>query len=372
MTRRRYRYSYSPPSKQERERVRPAHHAKQHSLRGWLAIPFVLLLAAGAVVLQQSLVGGGDEGSAASQSNCWTEVACSAERVSSPPESKTKGPDGAAQANTDATSSAEPEGEPQEPPVLSASAAAVIEEPCHAVVHSYNAHTRLSPASLTKIVTALVAAERVDLAQTIDVTVDGPALSASTNATIMGLQPGQSLGMVDLLYGMLLPSGNDAALQIAEYIAGNEAEFADLMNAKVKEYGLEDSHFANPHGLDEPGHYTSAYDIALLGSHLLDDPDLAAIVGTRSYQPYWDGPRVNNLNLLLGQYPGALGVKTGYTPQAGQTIVAAAERNGRRFIVAVLGSADNFADATALLDWAFASAPSVCKNIGETQVAASP
>jgi D-alanyl-D-alanine carboxypeptidase (penicillin-binding protein 5/6) len=330
------------------------------------------MLAAGAVVLQQSLVGGGDEGSAATHSNCWTEVACSAERIESPPEKKTNGTNSEEAANADAASTEEVAGEPEEPPLLSAAAVAVIEEPCRAIVHSYNAHARLSPASLTKIATALVAAERVDLAQTIDVTVDGGVLSASTNATIMGLQPGQSLGMVDLLYGMLLPSGNDAALQIAEYISGNEEEFADLMNAKVKQFGLEDTRFANPHGLDEPGHYTSAYDIAVLGSHLLDDPDLAAIVGTRSYQPYWDGPRVNNLNLLLGQYPGALGVKTGYTPQAGQTIVAAAERNGRRFIVSVLGSADNFADATALLDWAFSSAPSSCDGTGETQVAASP
>jgi D-alanyl-D-alanine carboxypeptidase len=237
-------------------------------------------------------------------------------------------------------------------------------------VHGDNARARLSPASLTKIVTALVATERVDLAQTVYVTVDGGALSASTNATIMGLQPGQSLGMVDLLYGMLLPSGNDAAIEIAEYIAGSVDEFSVLMNAKVEELGLEDTHFANPHGLDEPGHYTSAYDIAILGSQLLDDPDLAAIVGTRSYQPHWDGPPVRNLNLLLGQYPGALGVKTGYTEQAGQTLVAAAERAGRRFIVSVLGSTDVFVDGTALLDWAFASAPDVCGPPGGSQVSA--
>lgn len=362
MRKRRYSYSYSPSSNRERRPWTPA-----QSSRGWLLLSLVFALAVGAVIAQQSLAGGGDEGSAATRTNCWTEVACSADRVESQPADEATAETGTNDTAIDTNDAdAVANREPADPPVVSATAVAVIEEPCHAMVHSYNARARLSPASLTKIATALVATEHVNLAQTVSITVDGGALSASSNATIMGLQPGQRLGMVDLLYGMLLPSGNDAAIQIAEYVAGSVEEFSVLMNAKVEELGLEDTHFANPHGLDEPGHYTSAYDIAILGGHLLDDPDLAAIVGTRSYQPHWDGPPVRNLNHLLSQYPGALGVKTGYTEQAGQTIVAAAERDGRRFIVSVLGSADVFVDATTLLDWAFASAPDVCGPGGNT------
>ena len=101
----------------------------------------------------------------------------------------------------------------------------------------------------------------------------------------MGLSPGQQLSLTDLLYGLLLPSGNDAAIQIAEQVAGSVDGFVGMMNDKVDEMNLGNTHFANPHGLDEPGHYTSAYDIALLGRPPAEDPDLAFIVGTRSYQP---------------------------------------------------------------------------------------
>jgi len=369
MSRRRYAYSYSPSSKRERaQRTRPPGQPSRRP--SWLLLPLVVVLAVAAVLVHQWTAGDG-EGSAAARSNCWTQVACSADRVEPAAQDPTA-PDEAPDFVDDpaaADSLTDLEDEP--PPPISAAAAAVIEQPCGALVHSVNAHARLSPASLTKIATALVAVEQVNIAQTVYVTVDGGALSAATNATIMGLRPGQSLGMVDLLYGLLLPSGNDAAIEIAEQIAGSVEDFAVLMNAKVAELGLSDTQFANPHGLDEPGHFTSAYDIAVLGAELLRDPDLAAIVGTRSYQPNWDGPRVRNLNLLLGQYPGALGVKTGYTEQAGQTIVAAAERDGRRFIVSVLGSADIYVDATALLDWAFASAPSLCGPAGSDHVAAS-
>jgi D-alanyl-D-alanine carboxypeptidase (penicillin-binding protein 5/6) len=324
------------------------------------------------VAVKQGFGGRGDEdASAATQSNCWTQVACSAERVEKT-ETSAPAADSAIKNDRPESPAAEPsEGNEQALPALSAAAAAVIEEPCGALVHGYNVHTRLSPASLTKIMTAIVAAEKADIRQTVAVTVDGGALSEASDATVMGLSPGQHLSLTDLLYGLLLPSGNDAAIQIAEQVAGSVEDFVELMNDKVDELDLGNTHFANPHGLDEPSHYTSAYDIALLGGSLLEDPDLAFIVGSRSHQPAWDGPPVSNLNLLLGNYPGALGVKTGYTPQAGQTIVAAAQRDGRRFIVSVLGSADNFGDATALLDWAFSRADSSCEPPGGSQVAAT-
>jgi len=367
MTKRRYRYSYSPSPRRE-----GVHRVQPRQTRGWLLLALVLVLVAGAVAAQKALGSDGDGGAAVAHSNCWTQVACSAEEIQQAQESA-QPVDSQTDDEAPEVSAGEPDtSEDQAPPPISAAAAVVIEEPCGAVIHGFNTHARLSPASLTKIMTALVAAERSDIRQTVDVTVDGGALSEATDATVMGLSPGQQLSLTDLLYGLLLPSGNDAAIQIAEQVAGNVDDFVRLMNEKVDEMDLNDTHFANPHGLDEPGHYTSAYDIALLGRQLLNDPDLAFIVSTRSYQPDWSGPPFANLNLLLGNYPGALGVKTGYTPQAGHTIVAAAQRDGKRFIVSVLGSADNFKDATALLDWAFSKTDSSCDTPGGSQVAANP
>jgi D-alanyl-D-alanine carboxypeptidase len=236
----------------------------------------------------------------------------------------------------------------------------VLEEPCGAVLHELNAGMRLPPASLTKIATALVAIEQVDLVEMVTVEVSGGELSASTDATVMGIEPGQRLSILDLLYGMLLPSGNDAAIAIAQHVSGSQTAFVTLMNGMASELGLSDTQFTNPHGLDDPGLYTSAYDIAMMGRELLRDPGLAHIVRTQSYQPAWEGPAMENHNLLLSLYPGALGLKTGYTDLAGQTLVAAAERSGRRIIVSVLRSQDVYVDAIALLDWGFESAPTAC------------
>ena len=239
-------------------------------------------------------------------------------------------------------------------------ASAIIEAPCGAPLYGSNEHARLPPASLAKIATALVAYERSDLDTLVDVRVNSGLLVASTGSTVMGLTPGVRLTMRDLLHGLLLVSGNDAAIAIAEAVAGRTSEFVALMNQKAVELGLRDTHFANPHGLDEAGLYTSAYDVALLGQALLAVPELASIVQTKSYQAAWDGPLLWNGNALLNLYPEALGVKIGYTERAGQTIVAAAERDGRRIIVSVLGSQDRYTDAIALFEWAFANTEPAC------------
>jgi D-alanyl-D-alanine carboxypeptidase len=163
---------------------------------------------------------------------------------------------------------------------------------------------------------------------------------------------------------MLLVSGNDAAIAIADYVGGTTRDFVVLMNDKAAELGLRDTHFANPHGLDDSAHYSSAYDMAMLGRAVLADPVLAAIVRTKSYEPDWDGGTLWNGNELLDLYPGTIGVKTGYTETAGQTFVAAAERDGRRLIVAILGSFDRYADAAGLFDWAFANSAPACTPEG--------
>lgn len=245
-------------------------------------------------------------------------------------------------------------------PVISGLGVTVLEEPCGAVLYASNEHTSVPPASLAKIVTALVAVDHGNLDRKIAVTVDGSALALETDATVMGLRPGQRLSMTDLLYGLLMRSGNDAALQIAEAISGDEASFVALMNAKVAELGLTDTHFTNSHGMDAAGLYTSAYDMAMLGHELLKDPLLAKIVGTQKYKPGWDGPEIENLNLMLTGYKGSVGIKTGYTDQAGQTIVAAAEDTGRVLIVSVLKSENRYRDAGRLLDWGFESTAPAC------------
>ena len=246
------------------------------------------------------------------------------------------------------------------PPRIRGRGAVAIEASCGALLFSHNPDLRFAPASLTKITTALVAVDHASLTSTVDVQVNSALMAASTGSTVMGLEPGMRLSMRDLLYGLLLASGNDAAVAIAQAVSGGVPSFVALMNAKAAALGLQNTHFTNPHGLDETGLYTSARDIAELGRALLAQPELAAIVRTRRYQPAWDGPEVWNGNELLDTYPGAIGVKIGYTERAGQTIVAAADRGGRRVIVSVLSSWDRYGDATALLDWAFASTQPAC------------
>jgi D-alanyl-D-alanine carboxypeptidase (penicillin-binding protein 5/6) len=245
-------------------------------------------------------------------------------------------------------------------PQVTAKAAALIEQSCGALVYNRNAHERLAPASLTKIVTALVTVDRAGMDEMVDVEVNGALMAASNASSIMGLQPGQRLRVRDLLYGLMLPSGNDAALALADYEAGSVPAFAELMNRLVADYGLRNSHFTNPHGLDEDGLYSSAFDMAVLGRKLLANAELAAIVSTQTYQPAWDDGPLWNGNKLLYEYPGATGVKTGTTPKAGQTMVASAERDGRRLIATVLGSYDRYTDVTRLFDWAFEHTTPAC------------
>lgn len=247
------------------------------------------------------------------------------------------------------------------PPALRGSSAVISEEPCGVELYAKYGDARHPPASLTKLATALVAIERADLDEQVLIDVNSALLVASSGSTVMGLEPGETLSMQDLLYGLLLPSGNDAAIAIAEDVGGTIASFVDLMNLKARELGLTNTHYANPHGLDEPGLYTSARDLIVLGRAVMADPELAAIVGSQHYQPSWDGPEVWNSNELVGLYRGEVtGVKIGYTEEAGQTIVAAVERDGRRLLISDLGSWDRYADVISLFEWAFANTQPAC------------
>jgi D-alanyl-D-alanine carboxypeptidase len=202
--------------------------------------------------------------------------------------------------------------------------------------------------------TAAVATDQADVSMMLTSRIDGAALHDETGSTIMGLTPGMQLSLLDLLYGLLLPSGNDAAITIAEGISGTEAEFVALMNAKAQSLALEDTHFTNAHGLYQDGLTSSARDMAMLARYVMQNADLREIVKTIQYQPAWDGPPVWNGNRLIGEYDGADGVKIGYTEESQQTIVASASRDNRRIIIALLHSQDRYTDAERLFDWAFA------------------
>ena len=224
---------------------------------------------------------------------------------------------------------------------VQAKAAVVVEAASGRVLYAQNANARLPMASTTKMLTALLALEQPDLWEEFavgeEVAVEGSAL---------GLRPGDRASLWTLACGMLLASGNDAANAAAVRIGGSLEGFAQLMNQRAAELGLEDSRFVTPSGLDAPGHYASAYDLALLARAALQNPLFARICGSASLQvPYGDPPEprlLTNHNRLLREYPGTVGVKTGYTQKAGRCLVSAVEREGITLIAVTLDCPDDW------------------------------
>jgi serine-type D-Ala-D-Ala carboxypeptidase (penicillin-binding protein 5/6) len=239
---------------------------------------------------------------------------------------------------------------PVAPPPVTAPEVAVVDEDSGLLLYGRQPHAREAPASTTKIVTALVALQHIeDLDDTTPITVNGWAMAAADGSSIMGLSPGQHLRFRTLLYGLLLPSGNDAAEQLARSLAESRAQYVDWMNDVVGNAGLKDTHFVNPSGLDAEGHYASAYDLAQVARLAMRDPTFRTIVATPTYKG--DGLVLDGHNPLLGEYDGADGVKTGTTDAAGHAIVGSAVHNGHRVYVVVMHSEDLLADCSALFDW---------------------
>jgi D-alanyl-D-alanine carboxypeptidase len=214
------------------------------------------------------------------------------------------------------------------------------------------AHARRPIASLTKIMTALLVLERTELGDRVTVSANAVAQPGDDPS----LATGETLTVRALLYAMLLPSSNDAAVALAEHVAGSSAAFVALMNQRASAMGLRDTRFASPSGFDGSG-YSTAADVAALARSAMRDPAFAEIVRTFVHRlPPLDGrPRtVESRNLLLWYYPGAVGVKTGYLPSAGHCLVAAADREGRRLVTVVLGHPDTaFGDGALLLDYGY-------------------
>ncbi|HJN92050.1 MAG TPA: serine hydrolase [Dehalococcoidia bacterium] len=242
---------------------------------------------------------------------------------------------------------------PASAPPITAVSAVVVDGVSGSVLFARDGNRPLAPASLTKIATAVLAIERGDLAAIHDVTVDSGKMIGST---LMGLRPGDRFSLRDLLYGLMLPSGNDAAIAVGRAISGDDGIFVAELNALLARVGLNDSRLTNPHGLDEAGHRASAHDLAMLARYAMTMPAFREIVSARSWTA--SGSReieLSNTNKFLTGYPGADGVKTGFTRAARASLVASAERNGHRVFVALLDDSNRDGDAAVLLNWVFAN-----------------
>lgn len=241
------------------------------------------------------------------------------------------------------------------PPSVSAKAAVLMEAGTGRVLYAVNDREHLAMASTTKIMTALLTLEAGD--PDTFFTVDPDAIRVEGSS--MGLVEGDQVTRRSLSYGMLLPSGNDAANAGAVSVAGSVPAFVELMNARARKIGMVDTLFVTPSGLDGEGHASTAYDMALLTREALRNDTFREICSARSVQVEFGNPPylrwLSNSNKMLKYYDGAMGVKTGFTDRAGRCLVSAAERNGVRLIAVTLNAPDDWNDHTKMLDYGFAT-----------------
>ena len=231
-----------------------------------------------------------------------------------------------------------------------AQAAYLFEANSGRVLYAKNENARLPMASTTKIMTALLAVESGRLRETVTV----PEEAAGTEGSSMYLKAGETLPLVDLVYGLMLTSGNDAAVAIACFLAGNTESFAERMNERARALGLFDTHFVTPNGLHDPDHYTTAKDLARLGAAALENPFFAEIAETQYRKTEGSDPHtLKNKNRLLWEYEGGIGVKTGYTKAAGKCLVFAAERGEMKLVGAILNCPTMWNTAKSMLDAGF-------------------
>lgn len=243
-------------------------------------------------------------------------------------------------------------GAAEQGPEVDAAAAILLENTTGTVLYEKNARQRRPMASTTKIMTALLAIEQGHLDDMVTIS----TRAAATRGSSAKLKAGDRLRLEDLLYALLLRSGNDAAVAVAEHLARSVPDFAKVMTLRARELGAEDTFFQNPHGIDAPGQYSTAYDLALIARTAMLYPTFARIVSTREYtvtlgedaEQLW-----RNTNRLLWMFDGVQGIKTGTTDGAGRCLVAAAARGNRQLISVVLGSKDRYDDTEKLLNYGF-------------------
>ena len=237
----------------------------------------------------------------------------------------------------------------------SAKAMCVMETSSKRVLNSKNMDTKLAMASTTKIMTAITAIENCD---DLDKTFEISPKAVGVPGTSLYLRKGEVFSTRDLLYGLMLISGNDASVAIGEHISGSVSEFVKLMNKTAKKIGAESSHFDNTHGLDSKTHYTTAYDLALITSYAMMNPTFKEIVSTKKAKiTNTDGKSryLKNKNKLLNSFDGCNGVKTGFTDDAGRCFVSSAEREGMNVVCVVLNCGPMFEECSRFMEEAFAS-----------------
>ena len=250
--------------------------------------------------------------------------------------------------------------------ITSARGMCVMEKDSTRVLYEKDMHTTRSNASTTKIVTAITVLTHCDDLDEV-ITVDNKSIGIE--GTSIYLRKGEQLSVRDLLYGLMLRSGNDSAVALACHVGTTEENFVNMMNKLCKDIGAKNTHFANPHGLDSAKHYTTAYDLALVTAYALDNPVFAEIVSTKHYTI----PKTNlsearyltNKNRLLNSLDGCVGVKTGFTSRAGRCLVSAIKRNGVTLVCVVLNCGPMFEESVELLNKAYNEynfAPVVTKN----------
>ena len=236
-------------------------------------------------------------------------------------------------------------------PNLSANTIKVIDADSFVTLYEKNPNQRVFPASTTKMMTAIIALEQYPMDQVLTV---GKTI---VDGNIIMLEPGEQLTAENVLYGLLVGSGNDAALVLAENYPQGVIGFVEAMNKKAKELSLYDTHFTNPMGYDQEGHYSTADDLSRLASYAMKNQEIAKIVSTSEYTVTdVTGDKIHklkNTNELVGQVDGVRGVKTGWTENAGECLVSYVEKNNRKIISTILGSNDRFGETKSIIDWAF-------------------
>jgi len=240
-----------------------------------------------------------------------------------------------------------------EQPEFSANSIMAIDVDSMAILYEKNADQKHFSASTTKIMTAMVALENYSLDQVLTVTAE----SLKVDGNLIKLVPGEQMTVESLLYGLLVGSGNDAALVLAENFQGGTPGFIAAMNKKAQDWKLENTYFTNPVGFDEEGHFSTAKDLARLAIIAVKSPVLAQIVSTPGIViTDVSGQKTHflkNTNELLGKLVGVHGVKTGWTENAGECLITLAERNGEKIVTVILGSKDRFGETQRLIEWIF-------------------
>lgn len=238
---------------------------------------------------------------------------------------------------------------------VNASSAVLIDQKTGQILFQKNMDKKLPPASLTKVLTALVALENCSTDEIAKVS----RRSAYQEGSSIYLEVGENISLEELLYGILLSSGNDAAVAIAEHVAGSVEDFSYLMNFAAKRIGADNSNFKNPSGLPDPNHYSTAYDLALITQRAMNYEKFKEITSVKTMTISWAGHDwgrgLHNHNKMLWNYPGATGGKTGYTRAAGRCLITTATRGERSLIAVVLNCSSDWYEVSKILDYGFAS-----------------